>query len=92
MPAAARLTDPGIAGGIVTGAVSGDVFINGKPAALLGSTLTPDFNSLGPHARPSIAVASGTVIVNGKGLAYSGSSLNCGHAIGSGSPDVDVSA
>ena len=92
MPAAARLDDTDNAGGVINGACSGDVVINGKPAALQDSTLTPDYNKRGPHAKPTITAASGTVIVNGKGLAYNGSSLNCGHAINSGSGDVDVAA
>jgi|LauGreDrversion4_2_1035121.scaffolds.fasta_scaffold629355_3 uncharacterized Zn-binding protein involved in type VI secretion len=95
MPAAARQGDPDTSDGTISGAVSGDVIINGKPAALLGSIETPHApygKQHPPHSASTIVSASGTVIVNGKGLAYEGSSLSCGHAIASGSPDVETAA
>lgn len=95
MPAAARQGDPDTSDGNIVGDTSPDVIINGQPAALLGSLESPHApygSPHPPHKNATITSASGSVIVNGKGLAYAGSDLSCGHAIASGSPDVDTAA
>jgi uncharacterized Zn-binding protein involved in type VI secretion len=95
MPAAARLNDPDTSDGMIMSDVSPDVIINGQGAVLLGSIDSPHApygNPHPPHHSATVTNASTTVIVNGKGLAYAGASLSCGHAISSGSPDVDTAA
>lgn len=95
MPAAARQTDPDTSEGQVSSDVSSDVIINGLGAALMGSVESPHApygSPHPPHKNATITTASSTVIVNGRGLAYAGSDLSCGHAIASGSPDVDTAA
>lgn len=77
----------GWSGGVII-AGSGDVLINGIPAARVGDPGTP-------HTKPSnsphgvvISGGSGTVLVNGVPLARIGDPASCGSAIGSGSADV----
>ena len=95
MPAAARQGDPDTSDGQIASDVSNDVIINGQGAALQGSVESshaPYGSPHPPHEAATITTASSTVIVNGRGLAYAGSDLSCGHAIASGSPDVDTAA
>ena len=93
MPAAARQGDPDTSDGTISGDVSADVIINGMGAATVGSLETPHApygSPHPPHKDATITVGSSSVIVNGKGIAFAGSDLSCGHAIASGSPDVEV--
>jgi uncharacterized Zn-binding protein involved in type VI secretion len=93
MVAAARLNDPDTSDGMVAGDVSSDVIINGQGAAVVGSLISshaPYGPPHPPHEAATITVGSGSVIVNGKGMAFAGSDLSCGHAIKSGSDDVDI--
>lgn len=87
MPGAARLNDANSGGSNIVSAVASTVFINGLPAALLGSV-----NSCHPpggnHSSPSIVTASSTVVVEGRGLARLGDSLSCGHSIVQASTNV----
>jgi uncharacterized Zn-binding protein involved in type VI secretion len=89
MPAAQRKGDFNSKGGIVT---SGDssVLINGRPAALPGSVVTPH-----PPCPKSklhcIAATKGgakSVRVNGKPLLLTGNKDTCGDARAGGSPNV----
>lgn len=66
--------------GIIDGGLSGDVLIEGKPAAVVGSTATntPPHVPIGgvfinpPPNRATIVRGSATVLINGKGAARMG--------------------
>ena len=95
MPAAARVGDPGVphcsAYVIATG--SGDVTINGKPAARVGDTSEPHKKPSGDecvvHVAP-IAAGSSTVMINGRPAARVGDPLLDCTVIAAGSPDVII--
>lgn len=93
MPAAARLNDPDTSDGAVSSACAGTVFINGQPAATVGS-MDRDHAPYGPphppHVPNPIVSGSGTVFIEGKPAARQGDPFNCGHAVASGSPDVNI--
>lgn len=94
MPPAARIGDfhacpavcpppaPHVGGPIVAG--SGDVFINGIPAARVGDS------AVCACASDSIAAGSGTVMINGKPSARIGDSCAHGGAVAAGSPTVII--
>jgi uncharacterized Zn-binding protein involved in type VI secretion len=87
MPGASRLGDTnGVSGKIEKGAST--VFINGIPAGLHVSTISPHVNYKGPHKVATTTSASDTVIVEGSPLLKIGSSTTCGHSIVDGSSDV----
>lgn len=87
----ARLTDINSAGGPIFAAVSGDVLVNNKPAAMIGSQVAPHIPFKGPHKVPSTIITGSTsVLVNGRPLAHIGSMTSCGHPIALGSSDVLV--
>lgn len=98
MPAAARLGDSCAGHGcfpatpIVAG--SGDVFINGKPAARQGDTVLlhacpcPKMPH-GIHGR-SISAGSSTVSINGKPASRVGDAIGCGGSVAAGSGDVFI--
>lgn len=69
---------------IITG--SGDVFVDGLPAARVGDALAPHAKPKHPLHPRQIASGSSTVLVNGKPLAITGGEVNCGGVVmGSGS-------
>lgn len=98
MPAAARSGDSCAGHGcfpatpIVAG--SGDVFINGKPAARQGDTVLlhacpcPKMPH-GIHSR-SISAGSSTVSINGKPAARVGDGIGCGGSVSVGSGNVFI--
>ncbi|EGU56861.1 PAAR repeat-containing protein [Vibrio nigripulchritudo ATCC 27043] len=98
MPAAARLGDSCAGHGcfpatpIIAG--SGDVFINGKPAARQGDTVLlhacpcPKMPH-GIHGR-SISAGSSTVSINGKPASRVGDAIGCGGSVAAGSGDVFI--
>ncbi len=98
MPAAARLGDSCAGHGcfpatpIVAG--SGDVFINGKPAARQGDTVLlhacpcPKMPH-GVHSR-SISAGSSTVSINGKPASRVGDAIGCGGSVVAGSGNVFI--
>lgn len=95
MPAAAILTSNDTSDGSISSGVSSDVIINGQGAATVGSIdsshapYTPSAKHM-PHEAATITTGSSSVIVNGQPLAFVGSDLSCGHAVASGSPDVET--
>jgi uncharacterized Zn-binding protein involved in type VI secretion len=93
MPAAARLTDPDDSDGAIESDVASTVFINGLPAAMLGS-LDRDHAPYGPphppHVPNPIVSASGTVFIEGRPAARKDDPFNCGHIVAAGSPDVNI--
>jgi len=93
MPPQARLGDPGSGHGSFPAtpitAGSGNVFVNGKPAARLGDSLAPHGSpSPSPSHGRAIAVGSSTVFINGKPAARMGDAINCGGAVAAGSGNV----
>ncbi len=90
MSGASRLGDADSAGGtIMKGAKS--VFINGIPAGLHVSQITPHAPWGKPHPPHHAAItttASPSVFVEGCQLLRIGSGNSCGHPIVGGSPDV----
>jgi uncharacterized Zn-binding protein involved in type VI secretion len=81
---AARVTKDNVLGGpILTG--SYNVFINGRPAAFVGSVV-------GPHASHTGVIIKGdyTVYINGKPAARQGDLTSCGHNVTTGSYNVWV--
>jgi uncharacterized Zn-binding protein involved in type VI secretion len=70
--------------GTITGGCSTDVFIDGKPAAVVGSTATnapAHIPAGGPFQAPptnsgDVILGSGTVLINGKAAARSGDTVN----------------
>ncbi|MEH2922776.1 PAAR domain-containing protein [Samsonia erythrinae] len=98
MPGAARLGDSCAGHGcfpatpIIAG--SGDVIINGKPAARKGDAVLlhacpcPNMPH-GVHDR-AISAGSGTVIINGKLAARIGDAIGCGGSVAAGSGNVII--
>ena len=71
-----------VAGGTIA-AGSGNVFVNGSPAARIGDPVAG--HGRGPHGGPTMAGGSGSVFVNGIGVCRAGDPAGCGHpASGSG--------
>ncbi|RNM03111.1 PAAR domain-containing protein [Dickeya undicola] len=98
MPGAARLGDSCAGHGcfpatpVIAG--SGDVIINGKPAARKGDAVLlhacpcPNMPH-GVHSR-AISAGSSTVIINGKLAARIGDAIGCGGSVAAGSGDVII--
>ena len=78
--------------GEISGGCSGDVFINGIPAAVAGSTTTERDGCCG-SSRGSVAVGSSSVFISGKPAARRGDAL-APHSgtgqISAGSGDVNI--
>lgn len=88
MPKISRKGDTNQAGGaIVRGAVS--VFVNGIPAGLHVSPITPH-PPWGPHNSPTTTDGSPSVIVESCPVLRVGSGNTCGHSIVQGSENVFV--
>nr|WP_045394430.1 PAAR domain-containing protein [Vibrio rotiferianus] len=98
MPSAARLGDSGGGHGcfpatpIIAG--SGDVSINGKPAARKGDAVLLHacpcpYKPHGVHGR-SISAGSSNVSINGKPAARVGDAIDCGGSVASGSGNVFI--
>lgn len=75
-----------VAGGtILTG--SGNVLINGAPAALNGASVQGHGDS--PHNAASMIASTGTVFINGIAVVRAGDLATCGHTA-SGSSTVNA--
>jgi hypothetical protein len=74
---------------IVSGCAS-TVFVNGKPAAVIGAQCTPHTCGRVTHAggQRKVVSGSGTVFFNGKPAVRVGDSIADGDAIGQGSGNV----
>jgi uncharacterized Zn-binding protein involved in type VI secretion len=93
MPAVARQgdIDDSDSGGDITGSTVASVLINGMPAAVVGSLVSPHApwgSPHPPHEAATIAAGSNTILVDGMALARVGDPLSCGHSILTGSDDV----
>lgn len=78
--------------GTISGGCSGDVLINGRPAATQGS-VTTELDGCCGSAAGSVAEGSGTVRINGKPAARVGDALNPHNGSGNvsgGSGDVTI--
>lgn len=85
MPNAARVGDAASHGGaIVSG--SGDTFINGSSAAIVGGSIA----TCAIHGAAPVACGSGSVFINGSNAARLGDVTGCGSVIASGSGDVII--
>lgn len=76
--------------GEISAECSGDVFINGRPAATVGSVTTERDGCCG-SSKGTVAAGSGTVFINGKSAARNGDALSPHSGTGnisSGSGDV----
>lgn len=92
MPAVARQGDAGVphCSGYTIANGSGDVFVDGKPAARQGDSSTAHLRPAKkcvPHTA-SISQGSNSVFVNGKPLARVGDGLSGCTAVAQGSPTV----
>jgi uncharacterized Zn-binding protein involved in type VI secretion len=91
MPAAERKGDANGAGGRIVGNCASTVFINGKPAGLIGSTVSPHQPFKTPHKpTPRVVGGSKTVFAEGRGVSYKGAADSCGHSRAEASPNVFV--
>lgn len=93
MPAAARLGDNCTGHGCYPGRPivegSGNVFINGKPAARVGDML--DTHCCGPSCHDGVITeGSGSVFINGKPAARIGDAVSCDSALAEGSSNVNI--
>ena len=86
MQNAARVGDATAHGGCLCSG-SGDVFINGLPAGMMGASVAPC--AIGHGAAP-VASGSGSVFPNGRPAARLGDVTGCGAVIVSGSGDVFI--
>lgn len=76
--------------GTISGGCSADVFINGQPAATVGS-VTAEHDACCGSSQGSVAVGSASVFINGKPAARKRDALaahNGSGAVSSGSDDV----
>jgi len=85
MPGIARAGADAAGGTIAAG--SGNVFVNGSPAARIGDPVSG--HGRRPHNSPTMAAGSGSVLVNDIGVCRAGDSASCGHPA-SGSGDVNA--
>jgi uncharacterized Zn-binding protein involved in type VI secretion len=69
---------------------SGDVFINGKPAARVGDSLAPHTKPKSPPHGRSIAAGASQVFINGKPAARVGDAISCGGNVAAGSGNVFI--
>lgn len=92
MPAVARKGDSGVVhcSGFTIATGSGDVFVNGRPAARVGDQSTNHLLPGGPCPNhvSSIASGSASVFVNGRPLARVGDPFGSCTRVAQGSGDV----
>ena len=93
MAALARHDDTNQEGGtIISGATT--VFVNQRLVAQVGNHIEPhapwDPTAHPPHENATITSGSTSVFADNAAVAFVGSGNSCGHAIETGSEDVDV--
>ena len=76
---------------LISGCAS-TVFVNGKPAAIVGAQFTPHVCGKVTHAAAARRVLSGSskVFINGKPAVRIGDPIACGDTVGQGSGNVFV--
>ena len=96
MPGAVRIGDVNSAGGAAIGSGATSVIINGRPACLTGTSVTPHpccgAPGCGIHCAAKTTLGSMSVIATGKPINYVGSPDTCGHSRATGSTDVIIPA
>ena len=92
MPGAVRKGDANDAGGKVIADFAPNIFIDGRPAAQVGSLVEPHPNNKPPHIIARCSTSSNAVIGNNKGLVYIGCKDTCGHTRVEGSATVIIGA
>lgn len=88
MPPAARVGDPTLHPGVVSGPGVPNVLIAGQPAAVVGDLHVCSFPPPAAHPPTPIASGSGTVLVGGRPAARVGDAAGCGSLIVAGAPNV----
>lgn len=86
MQNAARVGDATAHGGALCSG-SGNVYVNGIPAAMVGVSIA---SCALLHGAAPVAVGSGTVFINGVPAARLGDVTGCGAAVVTGSGDVYI--
>lgn len=89
MPAAARVGDPSVHGGAVTGPGVATVLIGGMPAAVLGDLHACPIQPGHPPTSPFTA-GSGTVMIGGRPALRVGDAAGCGATVPVGLPTVVI--
>jgi uncharacterized Zn-binding protein involved in type VI secretion len=89
MPAAARVGDPSVHGGVVTGPGVPTVLIGGMPAAVLGDLHACPIQPGHPPVSPFTA-GSATVFIGGRPALRVGDAAGCGAIVPAGLPTVVV--
>jgi uncharacterized Zn-binding protein involved in type VI secretion len=94
MPPAVRIGDPNTAGGLALAPGATSVLINGRPACVTGTLVTPHPCCGKPgctiHCAASTTIGSLSVLAEGKPIVYVGSTDTCFHTRATGSFDVIV--
>ena len=94
MPAPVRIGDPNSAGGIAIGTGASSVLINGRPACVPFTSVTPHpccgARGCAKHCAARTTLGSTKVFVEGKPLIYVGSPDSCGHPRALGSTNVII--
>lgn len=86
MQNAGRVGDATAHGGALCSG-SGDVFINGLPAAMAGASVAPCAQG---HGAAPVVTGSGSVFINGLPAARLGDITGCGAVVVTGSGDVFI--
>lgn len=94
MPGAVRIGDTNSAGGSAAGSGAASVLINGRPACLKGTRVTPHpccgRKGCNKHCSAKTTSGSRSVLAEGIEINYIGSKDTCGHARATGSRDVII--
>jgi uncharacterized Zn-binding protein involved in type VI secretion len=92
MPGAVRIGDVNSAGGAAVGIGASSVIINGRPACLIGTSVTPHpccgAPGCGIHCSAVTTLGSMSVLAENQPINYVGSPDTCGHTRANGSFDV----
>ena len=76
-------------GGVVTGPGAATVLIEGKPASIIGDTVSAHGEP--PHSKPFIITGSSTVRIESRNATVVGiSQATCGHKVSTGATSVII--
>ena len=68
-----------VAGGVLSAPLAPNVFVNGKPIAVVGTPITP--HGKFPHSGAKMASGSPNVFAGGKPICGSTDLASCGHSL-----------
>lgn len=88
MPPAARVGDPTLHPGIVSGPGVANVLIAGMPAAVVGDLHVCSFPPPTVHPPTPIVLGSSSVFISGRPAARVGDAAGCGSVVIAGAPNV----